>query len=167
MSDETIPVHEVNPHTGEATVRMSGTRDDLARLLRSMRRSAAAHRAEEKAHAKQAAADEHDAFLVERALLTRCSTGEQLGHGLVVVHGPRENTKVRRDAVERNVEALEDLGLVERVPQPPPPPKIRPASVTLFRAHEAELAKRGLRLDDLLEYGGPGEPVIESTEDTP
>lgn len=164
MSDERVEVREMDPLTGEVTVRMSGTRSGLAERLKEHRQDAERMRREAAELREKADEETNAANLIEHALLQHSQPGDDLGHGLVVVHGPRKNTKVRRDEVERRREELEDLGLVEFVPQPPPPPKIEPASVTRFRACEVELAKRGIRLDDLLEHGGPGDPMIVSTE---
>jgi hypothetical protein len=92
-------------------------------------------------------------------------TGTFLADGQVfVAEGARGRTIVNRLAADKHREELADLGLRTETPAPPPPPSVRYGTVTAFRAAELDLAKRGLRLAELLNTPPAPTPVLQVVE---
>jgi hypothetical protein len=94
-------------------------------------------------------------------LLAVMEPGQAIGP-VVCVHGKRRNATVNRDGISEHREQLADLGLLE-ITIPTPEPVLKPATVSAIRSAEADLARRGIPLADLVHEGGPGEPTIEIT----
>lgn len=149
----------VDPATGEVLVASESLEDAAAVYADLIRQARVLKREADDAYRQYREADTQ-AQQLAAALLAGMEPGDSIGP-VVCVHGRRRNARINKDGIEEHVEQLQELGLVDVVQPPTPPPVFRPASVSRIRASEKDLARRGVRIADLVVEGGPGDPTLE------
>jgi hypothetical protein len=149
----------------EATGEVRSAADEAAAYAESARRVA---ELEQEARDVRALLDEARIWegIYRERLITIMKPGQAIGD-VVCVHGKRRNATVNRDGISEHREQLVDLGLLEITFPPLPEPVLKPATVSAIRSAEADLARRGIPLADLVVEGGAGEPVLEVRPEAP